>query len=72
LARALKRCLTNLIDNALKFGTRATIRVADGEALIIGVADEEPGDIAQAHGGKLTLSNRPEGGLVAELRLPRE
>ena len=28
-------------------------------------------DIAQAHGGTLTLRNRPEGGLTAELRLPR-
>ena len=28
-------------------------------------------DVAQAHGGNLTLRNRPEGGLTAELRLPR-
>jgi signal transduction histidine kinase len=28
-------------------------------------------DIAQAHGGTLTLRNRPGGGLTAELRLPR-
>jgi signal transduction histidine kinase len=103
---ALKRCLTNLIDNASKFGKRAMIRVDDGEALVIGVSDEGPGipeeslerafepfyrvessrsrdtggtglglsiarDIAQAHGGALTLRNRPEGGLTAELRLPR-
>ena len=26
--------------------------------------------IAEQHGGRLTLSNRPEGGLAAELRLP--
>ncbi len=113
--RALKRCLTNLVDNALKFGKRATILVAedesgreggDREALTISVADEGPGipedqlervfepfyrlessrsrdtggtglglsiarDIAQAHGGTLTLRNRPEVGLLAELRLPR-
>lgn len=104
--RALKRCLTNLVDNALKFGNRAMIRVDDGAALIIGVSDDGPGipeevlervfepfyrlessrsrdsggtglglsiarDIAQAHRGTLTLSNRPEGGLLAELRLPR-
>ena len=41
--RALKRCLTNLVDNALKFGKRATIRVDDGRELIIGVSDEGPG-----------------------------
>jgi signal transduction histidine kinase len=40
---ALKRCLTNLVDNALKFGRRAMIEVEDGEALIIRVSDEGPG-----------------------------
>jgi signal transduction histidine kinase len=104
--RALKRCLGNLIDNALKFGQRATIGVDDGEALVIRVADEGPGipeefiervfepfyrlessrnrdtggtglglsiarDVVQAHGGSITLRNHPEGGLIAELRLPR-
>ena len=104
--RALRRCLTNLVDNALKFGKRAMIRVEDGTALIIRVCDEGPGipqesleqvfepfyrlessrsrdtggtglglsiarDVVQAHGGTLTLRNRPEGGLMAELRLPR-
>ena len=29
-------------------------------------------DIAQAHGGTLTLRNRPQGGLTAELRLRRK
>ena len=105
--RALKRCLTNLVDNALKFGKRAMIRIDDGEALVIGVSDEGPGipeellervfepfyrlessrsrdsggtglglsiarDTAQAHGATLTLRNRPQGGLTAELRLPRK
>jgi signal transduction histidine kinase len=28
-------------------------------------------DVAQAHGGSLTLRNRAEGRLIAELRLPR-
>jgi len=104
--RALKRCLCNLVDNALKFGQRATIDVEDGDVLIIRVADEGPGipeemlervfepfyrlessrnrdtggtglglsiarDVAQAHGGSVALRNRPEGGLIAELRLPR-
>jgi signal transduction histidine kinase len=104
--RALKRCLTNLIDNALKFGKRAVVGVEEGDALLIRISDEGPGipeellervfepfyrlessrsrdtggaglglsiarDIAQAHGGTLTLRNRPQRGLVAELRLPR-
>jgi signal transduction histidine kinase len=104
--RALKRCLGNLVDNALKFGRQAAIQVEDGETLAIRVADDGPGipeemlervfepfyrlessrsrdtggaglglsiarDVAQAHGGSLTLRNRPEGGLIAELRLPR-
>jgi signal transduction histidine kinase len=29
-------------------------------------------DVVQAHGGSLTLRNRPEGGLIAELRVPRK
>jgi signal transduction histidine kinase len=104
---ALKRCITNLVDNAIKYGKRGSIRVDDGAALIIRVSDEGPGipeeslervfepfcrlessrnretggtglgltiarDIAQAHGGSLTLRNRAEGGLTAELRLPRK
>lgn len=104
--RALKRCLTNLVDNALKFGNCAMIRIQDGDALNIAVSDDGPGipeellgrvfepfyrvessrsrdtggtglglsiarDIAQAHGGMLTLRNRPEGGLTAQLHLPR-
>jgi signal transduction histidine kinase len=28
-------------------------------------------DVVQAHGGSLTLRNHPEGGLIAEVRLPR-
>ena len=40
---ALKRCLANLVDNALKFGTRAAIRVDDGAALLVSVSDDGPG-----------------------------
>jgi signal transduction histidine kinase len=41
--QALRRCLTNLVANAVKFGTRAKILVEDGDALIIRVRDEGPG-----------------------------
>ena len=41
--QALKRCLTNLVANAVKFGTRAKIIVEDGSALLIRVRDEGPG-----------------------------
>ena len=41
--QALRRCLTNLVANAVKFGTRAKIVVEDGDALIIRVRDEGPG-----------------------------
>ncbi len=41
---ALKRCLTNLIDNAVHYGRRATVRVHDGlDQLTIRVLDEGPG-----------------------------
>jgi signal transduction histidine kinase len=105
-AQALKRCLTNLIANAINFGTRAAIVVEDGAELTIRVRDQGPGvpeaelervfepfyrlessrnrdgggtglglsiarDIAQAHGGTLTLANLPQGGLEATLVLPR-
>jgi len=105
-AQALKRCLTNLVSNAVKFGGGAQLCVEDGGELAIRVRDEGPGippaelervfepfyrlessrnrdsggtglglgiarDIAQAHGGTLTLGNRPGGGLEALLVLPR-
>ncbi len=106
--QALKRCLTNLIENAIKFGGRAKIHVQDGAAVVIHVEDNGPGvpeaelehvfepfyrvessrsratggtglglsiarDIAQAHGGSLSLRNLPAGrGLEATLTLPRQ
>lgn len=43
-AQALKRCLTNLVDNAVKYGTRATIVVEDGATVLrICVRDAGPG-----------------------------
>jgi len=104
---ALRRCLVNLVDNAIRYGTRATIRLEDGpERIVIRVLDKGPGipedqlekafepffrgeasrsretggtglglgiarNIARAHGGELTLRNRPAGGLEAMLSLPR-
>src|SRR5215472_6186762 len=41
--QALKRCLTNLIANAIKFGTRADILIEDGADLLIRVRDRGPG-----------------------------
>jgi signal transduction histidine kinase len=105
-AQALRRCLTNLLANAVNFGTCARILVEDGAALTIRVQDAGPGipaqelervfepfyrlessrnrdsggtglglsiarDIAEAHGGTLTLANLPQGGLEATLSLPR-
>lgn len=104
---ALKRCLGNLVLNAIRHATRATIQIDDGPQLIVRVLDEGPGipedmlekvfepffrlehsrnrdtggtglglsiarDIAQAHGGSLSLHNRQNGGLEARLVLPRE
>jgi signal transduction histidine kinase len=40
---ALKRCLTNLLHNAIKFGTRATVLVSDGDEVVIRIRDEGPG-----------------------------
>ena len=104
---ALKRCLTNLVDNAINYGARATLSLRDSaERIVIRVRDEGPGmpedqlekafepffrgetsrnretggtglglgiarNIARAHGGELSLQNRPEGGLEATLTLPR-
>jgi signal transduction histidine kinase len=41
--QALRRCLTNLIANAIKFGSQATVIVEDGASLVIRIRDEGPG-----------------------------
>ncbi|MET0658200.1 MAG: ATP-binding protein [Steroidobacteraceae bacterium] len=45
---ALKRSLSNLIDNAIQYGTQATLQVEDGAQLAIRVLDEGPGIPADA------------------------
>ena len=103
---ALRRCLVNLIDNAVKYGGQATVSVesAAGHSRIK-IRDHGPGialseqarvfepfyrietsrsresggtglgltiarNIAEQHGGSITLSNHPEGGLEVILTLP--
>ncbi|MCY0965042.1 ATP-binding protein [Parathalassolituus penaei] len=103
---ALKRCIGNLIDNAIYYGQRAELSVQDSaHTLTLVIRDFGPGipadkidrafepytrlgahtglqpghglglsiarNIARAHGGEITLSNHPDGGLVARLVLPR-
>ena len=105
--QALKRCLSNLIDNAIRYGTVAHVVLLDApESIQIVVRDEGPGvpddilprlfepfyrleasrnrdsggtglglsiarNIAEQHGGTLTLHNGRNGGLEALLILPR-
>ncbi len=107
--RNLKRCLQNLLDNAIRYGEEAAVHVTDeGRSVRIVVSDRGPGiadeamlervfepyfristsrneasggtglgltiarSVAAAHGGTLTLRNRADRGLDAELVLPRE
>jgi signal transduction histidine kinase len=103
----LRRCLSNLIDNAAIYGGSATVQVEDTrQSLTLRVLDEGPGipeaelekvfepfyrvehsrsratggtglglaiarNIAQMHGGDITLRNRSGKGLEAALILPR-
>jgi signal transduction histidine kinase len=105
--RALRRCIGNLADNAIRYGGSAHVSVHDAiDELLICVQDSGPGidpaevdkvfepfyriegsrsretggtglglaiarQIARAHGGDVTLTNRSGGGLEARLRLPR-
>jgi signal transduction histidine kinase len=103
---ALRRALSNLLDNAVKYGKRAQAAIrSTPQGVEILIDDEGPGipadelarvfqpfyrvegsrnretggiglglaialSVVQAHGGQLTLSNRPEGGLRARVTLP--
>jgi len=106
--QALKRCLANLLENAVRYGGRAHVSVRDDpHELVLYIDDEGPGipeekleqmfepfrrgegsrnretggvglglaiarNLARAHGGEVTLTNRPEGGLRVTVTLPRE
>lgn len=103
---ALRRMLSNLTDNAVRYGQVARLgALRDGASVVLRVDDEGPGvpagaldrlvkpferleesrhrggggaglglaivaALAESQGGRLTLENRPEGGLRAEIRLP--
>jgi signal transduction histidine kinase len=104
---SLRRAIGNLLDNAIKYGNSARVRMLISPATIkIIVDDEGPGipdadlrrvfepfyrleqsrsrdtggtglglaialSVVQAHGGQITLVNRPEVGLRATVLLPR-
>ena len=104
---ALKRCITNLIENAITYGKRVRLSLAQSEReIVLTLLDEGPGipeaqldavfrpfvridksrnrrtgglglgltiarNIAHGLGGEIRLSNKQEGGLKTELRLPR-
>ncbi len=106
---SLRRCLVNLIDNAVKYGNfaRVTVERSDNNTALIRIRDNGPGiavdelskvfepfyrietsrsrdsggtglgltiarNIAEQHGGNVTLANHPEGGLEVCLTLPRK
>lgn len=103
---ALRRCLTNLIDNACKYGGFARIEIRrEGRTAVVRIKDGGPGipeeemknvfepfyrieasrsretggtglgltiarNIAEQHGGSISLLNLPEKGLEVTLTLP--
>ncbi|WP_026781990.1 ATP-binding protein [Pleomorphomonas koreensis] len=103
---ALRRALRNLVENAVRYGVRARVRLERSAAgVTIAVDDDGPGipedkleevfapftrletsrnletggvglglatarSVVRAHGGELTLANRPGGGLTAAIHLP--
>ncbi|MCH8237592.1 MAG: two-component sensor histidine kinase, partial [Proteobacteria bacterium] len=103
---AFKRCLTNLMDNAMRHAEHVSVRAGKrDDAIEITVDDDGPGipedqreevfrpfyriegsrnpgtggvglgltiarDVVRGHGGDITLSQSPNGGLRARLRVP--
>jgi signal transduction histidine kinase len=76
---ALKRCLTNLISNATKFGGGVSVTVEDGPAVVIRVRDQGPG-IPEEHLAKVfepfyrveSSRNRDTGGTGLGLCIARD
>ena len=105
--QALRRALRNVLENAVRYGGHAALRLEeDGQSLRFVVEDDGPGipedaiervfepfvrletsrsretggiglglaiarDVLRAHGGDVTLANRPTGGLIVRLSLPK-
>ena len=103
---AFKRCLTNLMDNAMHFAEHVSVRAGKrDDAIEITIDDDGPGipedqreevfrpfyriegsrnpgtggvglgltiarDVVRGHGGDIMLSQSPNGGLRARLRVP--
>lgn len=104
---ALKRALTNLVENAARYGGKAMVQaIHDGGDIRVVIEDHGPGipedflekvftpffrlepsrnrktggmglgmtvarTIIRAHGGDITLENKPEGGLRVTVTLPQ-
>ena len=76
---ALKRCLTNLISNATKFGGGVSVTVEDGPAVVVMIRDQGPG-IPEEHLAKVfepfyrveSSRNRDTGGTGLGLCIARD
>jgi len=104
---AVRRAVSNLVENAVKYGQRARVSLSDThDHVVVQIDDDGPGipedlhedvfkpfrrldasrnretggtglglttarTIIRAHGGEIMLKNRQEGGLRAEVMLPR-